>query len=66
MDTVGTKHRVIKQPGKVVDGVRLPFGEMPAGVALNIGIFDLLTHAADIAHATGQAGAGVVQKAGAG
>ena len=29
--------------------VKLPFGEMPAGVALNIAIFDVATHAVDIA-----------------
>jgi hypothetical protein len=34
--------------------VKLPFGEMPAGVALNIAVFDVLTHAADTASATGQ------------
>ena len=34
--------------------VKLPFGEMPAGVALNIAIFDVLTHAVDIASSTGQ------------
>ena len=32
----------------------LPFGEMPAGVALNIAIFDVATHALDIASSTGQ------------
>ena len=34
--------------------VKLPFGEMPAGIALNIAVFDVLTHAADIASATNQ------------
>lgn len=34
--------------------VKLPFGEMPAGVALNIAVFDVATHAADLAKATGQ------------
>ena len=34
--------------------VKLPFGEMPAGVALNIAIFDVATHAWDLAKATGQ------------
>ncbi len=34
--------------------VTLPFGEMPAGVALNIAIFDVATHACDIASSTGQ------------
>jgi uncharacterized protein (TIGR03086 family) len=41
-------------PGALEKMVKLPFGEMPAGVALNIAIFDVLTHAADIAIATGQ------------
>jgi len=35
--------------------VTLPFGEMPAGIALNIAIFDVATHAVDIASSTGQA-----------
>jgi uncharacterized protein (TIGR03086 family) len=34
--------------------VTLPFGEMPAGVALNIAIFDVATHAVDLASSTGQ------------
>jgi uncharacterized protein (TIGR03086 family) len=34
--------------------VTTPFGEMPAGVALNIAIFDVATHAVDIAESTGQ------------
>jgi len=34
--------------------VKLPFGEMPASIALNIAIFDVATHAVDIARATGQ------------
>jgi uncharacterized protein (TIGR03086 family) len=41
-------------PGALDKTVSLPFGQMPAGVALNIAIFDVLTHAADIATATGQ------------
>jgi uncharacterized protein (TIGR03086 family) len=41
-------------PGVLDKMVKLPFGEMPAGIALNIAIFDVLTHAADIATATGQ------------
>ena len=35
--------------------VKLPFGEMPAGVALNIAVFDVITHAVDLARASGQA-----------
>ena len=34
--------------------VKLPFGEMPAGVALNIAVMDVMTHTVDIARATGQ------------
>jgi len=41
-------------PGALDKMVKLPFGEMPAGVAINIAVFDVLTHAADIANATGQ------------
>jgi len=41
-------------PGALDKMVKLPFGEMPAGVAVNIAVFDVLTHAADIAYATGQ------------
>jgi uncharacterized protein (TIGR03086 family) len=41
-------------PGALDKTVKLPFGEMPAGVALNIAIMDVMTHAADIASATGQ------------
>lgn len=42
------------EPGVLEKIVTLPFGEMPAGVALNIAVFDVLTHAVDIASATGQ------------
>ncbi len=41
-------------PGVLDKIVKLPFGEMPAGVALGIAIFDVATHATDLAHATGQ------------
>lgn len=43
-----------EEPGALDKMVKLPFGEMPAGVALNIAVFDVLTHAADIATATNQ------------
>ena len=43
-----------EQPGVMDKMVKLPFGEMPAGVALNIAIFDVATHACDIAKATGK------------
>lgn len=41
-------------PGMADKTVKLPFGEMPASVALNIAVFDVTTHAADLARATGQ------------
>ncbi|MFI5047923.1 MAG: TIGR03086 family metal-binding protein [Acidimicrobiia bacterium] len=41
-------------PGALDKVVVLPFGEMPAGVALDIAIFDVSTHAWDLAKATGQ------------
>ena len=43
-----------ESPGALEKMVKLPFGEMPAGVALNIAVFDVLTHTADIASVTGQ------------
>lgn len=43
-----------QQPGVLEKMVKLPFGEMPAGVALNIAVFDVTTHAVDLARATGQ------------
>ncbi len=43
-----------EKPGVMEKVVKLPFGEMPAGVALNIAIFDVATHATDLARATGQ------------
>jgi len=42
------------QPGTLEKMVKLPFGEMPANIALNIAVFDLTTHAVDLAKATGQ------------
>jgi uncharacterized protein (TIGR03086 family) len=41
-------------PGAMDRIVKLPFGEMPAGLAVNIAIFDVTTHAWDLAKATGQ------------
>jgi uncharacterized protein (TIGR03086 family) len=46
--------RAFEEPGVMEKTVRLPFGEMPAGVALNIAVFDVATHATDLAAATGQ------------
>ena len=45
---------VFGQPGVLDRIVKLPFGEMPASVALNIAIFDVATHATDLARATDQ------------
>ncbi|MDQ1395891.1 MAG: hypothetical protein QOG64_1150 [Acidimicrobiaceae bacterium] len=42
------------QPGALDKMVKLPFGEMPGGIALNIAVFDVTTHACDLAQATGQ------------
>src|SRR3989454_6183536 len=41
-------------PGALERMVTLPFGEMPAGIALNIPVMDVMTHCCDIAQATGQ------------
>src|SRR3954454_23702112 len=45
-----------EQPGALDKIVTLPFGQMPASVALGIAVFDVLTHAVDIASAPGQHG----------
>ena len=42
------------EPGVLDKIVTLPFGDMPASAALSIAIFDVLTHAVDIASSTGQ------------
>ena len=44
----------VRTPGSLEKTVRLPFGEMPGAAAVGIGIFDVTTHACDIAQATGQ------------
>jgi uncharacterized protein (TIGR03086 family) len=41
-------------PGAMEKNVVLPFGEMPATVALSIAVFDVACHACDIAEGTGQ------------
>jgi uncharacterized protein (TIGR03086 family) len=51
----GRALEVYEDPSVLDKVVTLPFGQMPAAVALNIAIFDVATHAADLAHATGQA-----------
>jgi uncharacterized protein (TIGR03086 family) len=43
------------EPGVMDKTVTLPFGQMPAGVALNIAVFDVTTHLCDLARATGSA-----------
>ena len=42
------------QPGIMDKTVKLPFGEMPAGIAAAIAVFDVTTHGCDLAKATGQ------------
>jgi uncharacterized protein (TIGR03086 family) len=42
------------EPGALEKTVKLPFGEFPGSVALNIAVFDVLTHAVDVARSTGQ------------
>ena len=46
--------KAFEEPGVMEKMVTLPFGQMPAGVALNIAVFDVATHATDLARATGQ------------
>ena len=46
--------KAFEVPGVMEKTVTLPFGAMPGGVALNIAIFDVATHACDLASATGQ------------
>jgi uncharacterized protein (TIGR03086 family) len=43
-----------EEPGVLEKTVALPFGEMPGGVALSIAVFDVATHATDLATASGQ------------
>ncbi len=44
----------VASPGAMDRDVVLPFATLPAPVALDIATFDLLVHAWDLAHATGQ------------
>ena len=54
-DTAATRAlTAFEAPGAMEKIVKLPFGEMPAGIALNIAIFDVATHSVDLAWATGQ------------
>jgi uncharacterized protein (TIGR03086 family) len=43
-----------EQPGAAAKPVTLPFGQMPAGIAMRIAIFDVSVHAVDLARATDQ------------
>ena len=43
-----------EQPGALEKMVKLPFGTMPAAIALNIAVFDVATHCCDLARATEQ------------
>lgn len=42
-----------EDPGVMEKNLRLPFGEMPAPIALNIAVMDVTTHLCDLAKATG-------------
>ncbi len=65
-DNLGSDYRVsfreaadrvmaaVRAPGALDRIVALPFGEMPGAAAVGVGIFDVTTHACDIAQATGQ------------
>jgi uncharacterized protein (TIGR03086 family) len=50
----GRASKAFEEPGVLDKVITLPFGEMPAGAAIQIAIFDLTTHAWDLASATGQ------------
>jgi uncharacterized protein (TIGR03086 family) len=43
-----------REPGALDKTVTLPFGQLPGSAALDIAVFDVATHAVDIAKATGQ------------
>jgi uncharacterized protein (TIGR03086 family) len=43
-----------RKPGVMDQIVKLPFGEMPANIALTVAITDVAIHACDLAKATGQ------------
>ena len=42
------------KPGVLEQTVKLPFGAMPGAIAATIAVFDLTTHACDLAQSTGQ------------
>ena len=52
--SVDRAYAAFTQPGVDEKMMKLPFGEMPGSVVLNIVTFDLATHVADLARATGQ------------
>jgi uncharacterized protein (TIGR03086 family) len=60
-DYKGSFHRAADEanaafaiPGAMDRIVQMPFGEMPASMAVNVAIFDVTTHAWDLAKGTGQ------------
>src|SRR5437764_13778253 len=60
-DYKGSFHRAADEaeaafeiPGAMDRIVQMPFGEMPASMAVSVAIFDVTTHAWDLAKATGQ------------
>ncbi len=46
--------KAFEEPGVMDKVVTLPFGQMPAGVALNIAIFDVATHCGDLSRGSGR------------
>ena len=50
----GRAKQAFNAPGVAEKMVTLPFGEMPAGVAVNFAIFDVTTHTWDLAKGTNQ------------
>jgi uncharacterized protein (TIGR03086 family) len=50
----GAAMDAVRAPGAMDKMVTLPFGQMPGAAAVGIGIFDVTTHACDLAQATGQ------------
>jgi uncharacterized protein (TIGR03086 family) len=53
-DTGGDCVAAWSEPGRIDGMAKLPYGEMPAAFALQIGAMDTVVHAWDLARATGQ------------
>jgi uncharacterized protein (TIGR03086 family) len=53
-DAADAANAAFAVPGAMDRIVTLPFGEMPAAMAVNVAIFDVTIHAWDLAKATGQ------------